>query len=128
MSNPSDTETPAEAGEAPIRSVVTFTEVPGSNGGFTVAIGLHGAHQQELNPDLETQRVSIVDVLALAVSHIVRTQPEAFRQSVALVNSTIHDVNDRLTAGEDEATVIGEADAALDGAIATATAGAPSND
>jgi hypothetical protein len=124
MSNPSETALPETEPETAasdvVRSIVTFTEVPNSEGGFTVGIGLYGAHQAELNPDQESQRVSIVDVLALAVSHMVRTQPEAFRQSVALVNATIHEVNARLTAGEDEAKVIGEADVALGGALTSA--------
>lgn len=121
MSNPSESDLPetepVTLADTAIRSVVTFTEVPGSQGGFGIGLGLHGAHQQALHPELETQRVSIVDILALAVAHTVRTQPKAFQESIALVKATILDMNARLSAGEDEAAVIGSADQALDGAL-----------
>ncbi|UTC29037.1 hypothetical protein MARCHEWKA_05280 [Brevundimonas phage vB_BpoS-Marchewka] len=101
--------------EAP-KSIITLTEAPG--GGFTVGLGLHGAKMNELYPD-KSFPVSIVDVIALAVSNIIQTQPEDFRSAVNLVNETLRDVTRQLEAGADEDAVADAADEALAGAVST---------
>lgn len=100
--------------EAP-KSIITLTEAPG--GGFTVGLGLHGAKMNELYPD-KSFPISIVDVIALAVSNIIQTQPEDFRSAVNLVNETLRNVTQQLEAGEAEEGVAQDADAALGGALA----------
>jgi hypothetical protein len=99
---------------------VILTEVPDSNGGFTVTISLHGSKQLQANPDIVDQKVSIVDVLALAIARTVRHPPESFVESVALVSQTIAEMNDRIEAGVDQDVVIADADKALGGALHTA--------
>ena len=101
--------------EAP-KSIITLTEAP--NGGFTVGLGLHGAKLNELYPG-KSFPVSIVDVIALAISNIIQTQPEDFRSAVALVNDTLRSVNQQLEAGADEDAVADAADEALSGAVST---------
>lgn len=108
---------PVAGGEMPIKSKVTFTEIPGSGGGFSIGMSLHGARMEELNPDAEPAPISIVDVIALAVTHIVRTQPEAFAQSVALVKQTLTHIGKQIEAGVPGQEVYAQADESLDGAI-----------
>jgi hypothetical protein len=100
----------------PAKSIITITEVPGSAGGFTIGLGLHGARMEEINPG-STQPVSVVDVIALAVTHIIRSQPQDFQDSVALVNATLRNVNTKLADGASVEEALGGADAALAGAI-----------
>ncbi|USN14199.1 hypothetical protein PAPPERLAPAPP_05290 [Brevundimonas phage vB_BpoS-Papperlapapp] len=101
--------------EAP-KAIITLTEAPG--GGFTVGLGLHGAKMNELYPD-KSFPVSIVDVIALAVSNIIQTQPEDFRSAVNLVNETLRSVTQQLEAGEAEDAIADAADEALAGAVST---------
>jgi hypothetical protein len=101
--------------EAP-KAIITITEVPGT-GGFTIGLGLHGARMDELHPG-EKHPISIVDVIALAVTHTIRSQPKDFQDSVALVNDTLRNVNTRLEAGEPIEEAMAGADEALEGAIA----------
>jgi len=109
---------PYVEGEAP-KAIITLTEVPGENGanpGFTIGLGLHGARMQELFPD-RAHTVSIVDVIALAVTQIIRSQPQDFKDSVSLVNDTLRNVHQALEGGADVETAMAEADATLDGAL-----------
>lgn len=80
------------------KAIITITEVAGT-AGFTIGLVLHGARMEELHPG-ENQPVSIVDVIALAVTHTIRTQPKDFQDSVALVNDTLRNIHNRLDAGE----------------------------
>lgn len=88
------------------KAIITLTEVPGT-GGFTIGMGLHGARMEELFPG-ESFPISIVDVVALAINHILRTNPKDFQESVNLVNSTLRNVQQQIEGG---ATV----DEAMDG-------------
>lgn len=99
--------------EAP-KSIITLTEAPG--GGFTLALGLHGARMDELFPD-ESHPLSIVDVIALAVANIIRLQPQDFQNAVKLVNDTLLSVNQQIEDGADVDEAIAGADAALEGAV-----------
>lgn len=101
--------------EAP-KSIITLTEAPG--GGFTVGLGLHGAKMNELYPG-KSFPVSIVDVIALAVSNIIQNQPADFVSAVNLVNETLRDVSRQLEAGEAEDAIAAAADEALGGAVST---------
>lgn len=103
----------AAVSEAP-KSIITLTEAP--DGGFTVGLGLHGAKMNELYPN-RSFPISIVDVIALAVSNILQTQPDDFRSAVNLVNETLRNVTQQLEAGADEAAVSDAADDALGGAL-----------
>lgn len=98
------------------KSIITLTEAPG--GGFTVGLGLHGAKMNELYPG-KSFPVSIVDVIALAVSNIIQMQPADFVSAVNLVNETLRDVSQQLEAGEAEDAIAAAADAALAGAVST---------
>lgn len=68
-------------------SVIRLTEgaEPGS---FTVDLGLHGARMELLNPG-QAQAVTIVDVMALAISSLIRNNHPALIEAVDLVNTTI---------------------------------------
>ena len=100
--------------EAP-KSIITLTEAPG--GGFTVGLGLHGAKMNELYPG-KSFPISIVDVIALAVSNIIQTQPEDFRNAVNLVNETLRSVSAQIEAGEADQAIAEAVDEALAGAAA----------
>ena len=97
------------------KSVITLTEIPGT-GGFTVGLGLHGARMEELYPNT-THPVSIVDVMALAVSAIIRQRPQALQDAVGLVAQTLGNVHKQLAEGASVEDAIASADKALDGAI-----------
>jgi hypothetical protein len=99
----------------PIKSVITLTEIPGT-GGFTIGLGLHGARMEEINPGAN-HPVSIVDVIALAVTAIIRKQPKDFIDEVSLVNETLRNVQQRIEAGDSAEDAIAGADEALGGAI-----------
>lgn len=109
--------------EAP-KAIITITEVPGTKGGFTIGLGLHGARMDELHPG-EKHPISIVDVIALAVTHTIRSQPKDFQDSVALVNETLRNVNNRLDAGDAIEDAMAGADEALEGALSDVDAFAP---
>jgi hypothetical protein len=98
----------------PIRSVITLTEVAG--GGFTIGLGLHGARMEEINPGGD-HTVSVVDVIALAVTAMIRKQPPAFSEEVSLVNDTLRNVQARIAGGESAEDAIAGADELLGGAI-----------
>lgn len=100
----------------PAKAIVTFTEIPGTNGGFTIGLGLHGARMEEINPG-STQPVSVVDVIALAVTHIIRSKSPAFQESVDLVNSTLRNVNTNLAEGMSAEEALSGADTVLAGAL-----------
>jgi hypothetical protein len=94
------------------KAIITITEAPGT-AGFTIGLVLHGARMEELHPG-EEQPVSIVDVIALAIAHTIRTQPRDFQDSVALVNETLCNIHNRLNAGEALDDAMAGADATLD--------------
>lgn len=104
--------------EAP-KSIITLTET--QSGGFTIGLGLHGARMEELNPGT-SHPVSIVDVIALAISHVVKSQPEDFKQAVALVNDTLQSLNAQIDAGADVDEAFDAASDQLDGAFDTVEA------
>lgn len=106
----------------PAKSIITLTEAPG--GGFTIGMGLHGARMEEMFPG-ESFPISVVDVLALAINHTLRTQPVSFQESVSLVNATLRNVQQKIDGGEsiedamagvDDALseVVGDVEAAAD--------------
>lgn len=99
----------------PAKSVITLTEVPGT-GGFTIGLGLHGARMEELFPGVQ-QPVSLVDVLALAITTVVRQQPQDFQDAVALVDKTLREVNAKIAEGVDPIEAMAAADVALSGAV-----------
>lgn len=100
----------------PAKSIITLTEIPGSPGGFTIGLGLHGARMEELFPG-GNHPVSVVDIMALAATQMIRTQPEAFQEAVTKVTDTLRSVHQRLEAGEEASGVMAAADAALGGSV-----------
>lgn len=102
-------------GSAP-KAIITLTEVPGTNAGFTIGLGLHGARMEELHPG-EQHPVSIVDVIALALTTIIRTQPQDFKDALDQVNNTLLGVQSALEGGADLREAMSAADDALGGAI-----------
>lgn len=94
----------------PAKSLLTLTEAPG--GGFTIAMGLHGARMEEMFPG-ESFPISVVDVLALALNHTLRTQPLAFQESIALVNATLRNVQQKIDGGESIEDAMAGVDEAL---------------
>lgn len=102
-------------GEAP-KAIITITEIPGTGGGFTLGLGLHGARMEEIDPGKQ-HPVSIVDIIALAAVTTIRQQPKDFQDCVSLVNSTLQNVKSRIEDGESPEVAVADADAALDGAI-----------
>lgn len=99
--------------EAP-KAIITLTETQA--GGFTIGLGLHGARMEELNPG-SSHTVSIVDVIALAIANVVKTQPQDFQNAVALVNDTLRSLNERIESGDDTDDAFDDASEALDGAF-----------
>jgi len=106
-------------GEAP-KSVITLTEMPGGTGGFSIAVGLHGARMEELFPGV-AHPVSIVDVMALALTHLIRTESPDLKAAVAKVNATLSRVSEAINDGRPAEEAAVEAIADLD----TPTAPAP---
>lgn len=100
----------------PAKSVITLTEVPGTPGGFTIGLGLHGARMEELFPNT-THPLSVVDVLAMAVATVIRKQPKDFQDIVALVSQTLRDANEQIAAGGDVDTLMSAVDDTLGGTI-----------
>lgn len=107
------TDTTTTTTEAP-KSIITLTET--SSGGFTIGLGLHGARMEELNPG-SAHAVSIVDVIALAIANVVKTQPQDFQNAVALVNDTLRSLNEQIDAGDDADEAFDAASDKLDGAL-----------
>ena len=101
----------------PAKAIITLTEVPGTGSGFTIGLGLHGARMEELFPG-QPHPVSIVDVLALALSNMLRSQPPAFKDAVNLVNETLRNIQQKVDSGGDILEAMAEADTALEGAMA----------
>jgi hypothetical protein len=64
-----------------------------------------------------TTPVSVVDVIALAVTAMIRKQPQAFIEEVSLVNDTLRNVQARIAGGESAEDAIAGADELLGGAI-----------
>lgn len=104
-----------KAGDAP-KAIITLTEIPGT-GGFQIGLGLHGARMEEIDPG-GSHPVSIVDVIALAVTSIIRQQPKDFQDAVNLVNSTLRGVQEQIEGGADVSEAMAGADELLGGAIA----------
>lgn len=99
----------------PAKSIITLTEVPGT-GGFTIGLGLHGARMEELFPGV-AQPVSVVDVMALALTSMIRKKSTDLEAEVNLTNTMLRNVTERLAAGEGEEAVRELANEALGGAL-----------
>lgn len=115
----------AGGGNQPVRALISLTEVPGTGGGFTLGLGLHGAHMSAIDPTQEDKstEVSSVDIAALALSYIVRTNPPAFVDAINLVRETLANSAKQIAAGRDAAEAMHEANTILSG-----SAPPPSND
>jgi hypothetical protein len=113
----------APATGLPVRSLITLTEVPNTGGGFTLGLGLHGAHLAALDPTNEQQstEVSSVDIAALALSYIVRTNPPAFQEAITLVQDTLKHAAKQIAEGMDADAAMARANTVLSGAEAPAS-------
>lgn len=112
-------------GDAP-KSVITLTETP--EGGFTIGLGLHGARMEELQPGV-AHNASIVDIMALTISTLIRQKSKVVEETFNLVAQTVHGVNKKLAEGASVEDALGDANEKLDGAVADVEAlHAPAND
>lgn len=100
-------------------SLIQFTELDG--GGFTFSLGLYGALLAELNPD-HTVPVSVVDVMALAVVHLIRSNSPDLAAAHQLVYDTLTKVHEGIADGKDVEQVLREASVATGGTLVAADA------
>ncbi len=69
--------TPKPDLSGPPRAIITLTATD-DTGGYTIGLGLHGALQSHLNPEQDKFDLQVVDLVALALTSLVRDQSPDF--------------------------------------------------
>lgn len=78
------------------KSIVTFEELEG--GGFTFGLGLYGALLAEMNPNRSVP-VSVVDIMALSIAHLIKTNSKDLADANQHVLNTLHLAHKNIEAG-----------------------------
>lgn len=76
------------------QSILTLTEISDVSGGFTIGMKLHAFSGGS------AVRVPPVDIIAIALSNILKTTPDYFKEEIARVNTAVDKLSKALLAEE----------------------------